>query len=253
MSASASKATPTRTPDSSQDSIITASVAERMLIEAGPGYGKTDVACARVAELIARGVAPPQLLLLSFTRTAVREMRARIQQLATAGTDVRGVEIRTLDSFAWRLRRGLLDPEARIRAFGYEQSIRAVVDALDGTKHKDRLDDVREYLASKAHVFVHEAQAPVGARAELVVRFLTMLPSETGWTVFVDPAQAIYDWSEDPGTKTAAATTFLKLIPRLGAGVQTSRLSTLHRTSNRALVTLQTKARQIGLGNGLPT
>jgi len=41
--------------------------------------------CARVAALIARGVAPPQLLLLSFTRTAVREMRARISNSPPAG------------------------------------------------------------------------------------------------------------------------------------------------------------------------
>lgn len=240
-----------RAPDSSQDEIITAPVDARMLVEAGPGYGKTDVACARVAALIARGVPPPQLLLLSFTRTAVREMRARIQQLAAGGTDVRGVEIRTLDSFAWRLRRGLLDPDARIRAFGYEESIRAVADGL-GTlgAQKDRSDDVREYLASKAHVFVDEAQDLVGARAELVIRFLTILSRETGWTVFVDPAQAIYEWSEDSKRKAAGATTFLKLIPSLGAGVVLRRLSTLHRTSNDLLITLQTQARQIVLGDG---
>jgi hypothetical protein len=241
-----------RIADLSQDAIITAPVDARLLVEAGPGYGKTDVACARVATLIAGGVAPPQLLLLSFTRTAVREMRARIQQLAAAGTDVRGVEIRTLDSFAWRLRRGLLDPDARIRAFGYEESIRAVVDALDAVSpQEDSLDDVRQYLASKAHVFVDEAQDLVGARAELVVRFLTLLPASTGWTVFLDPAQAIYDWSEDPGSRNARATTFLKLVPRLGRDIQTLRLSTLHRTSNQGLVNLQTKARQVVLGRGV--
>ena len=81
-----------RVPDASQDAIVTAPTDARMLVEAGPGYGKTDVACARVAHLIADGVAPPQILLLSFTRTAVREMRTRIQQLAVRGTDVRGVE-----------------------------------------------------------------------------------------------------------------------------------------------------------------
>lgn len=221
-----------------------------MLVEAGPGYGKTDVACARVAALIARGAAPPQLLLLSFTRTAVREMRARIQQLAAGGTDVRGVEIRTLDSFAWRLRRGLLEPDARIRGFGYEESIRTVADALGSMGEREgRLDDIREYLASKAHVFVDEAQDLVGARAELVIRFLTMLPPETGWTVFIDPAQAIYEWSEDSGRKTTGVTTFLKLIPRLGAEVTHSRLSTLHRTNNPSLVSLQTNARQIVLGD----
>src|SRR5262249_23308535 len=58
----------------------------------------------------------------------------------------------------------------------------------------------------------------------------------------------IYDWSENPGAETATAITFLNLIPELGAGVVRCRLSTLHRTSNRGLIDLQTRARQIVIG-----
>ena len=39
----------------------------------GPGTGKTAVACARVAELIDKGVNPAGIWLISFTRTAIRQ------------------------------------------------------------------------------------------------------------------------------------------------------------------------------------
>jgi len=76
------------------------------------------------------------------------------------------VEIRTLDSFAWRLRRvfSILTPD---RAFGYEERIRAVADASENIgAHKDRLDERPRIPRLKAHVFVDEAQDLVGSRAE---------------------------------------------------------------------------------------
>lgn len=42
---------------------------------AGPGAGKTAVACQRIAYLIDEAVPPSRLLLASFTRTAVAELR----------------------------------------------------------------------------------------------------------------------------------------------------------------------------------
>ncbi|MFM7204970.1 MAG: UvrD-helicase domain-containing protein [Myxococcota bacterium] len=74
--------------DPSQNDVIHAPVESRQLVEAGSGFGKTDTACARVAWLIQQGVSSTRILLLSFTRTAVREMRARIRELASSGVDV---------------------------------------------------------------------------------------------------------------------------------------------------------------------
>ena len=49
-----------------------------MLVEAVPGSGKTRVIVARCAALVSAGVAPREILLLTFSRRAVGELRARL-------------------------------------------------------------------------------------------------------------------------------------------------------------------------------
>ncbi len=49
-----------------------------LLIIAGAGTGKTTVMAHRAAALVARGVAPERLLLLTFTRKAAEELRRRV-------------------------------------------------------------------------------------------------------------------------------------------------------------------------------
>ncbi|MCC9600660.1 ATP-dependent helicase [Stieleria sp. JC731] len=56
------------------------------LVLAGAGTGKTSTIVARVDHLIARGVDPRRILLLTFTRRAAREMRLRMMQRSGEGT-----------------------------------------------------------------------------------------------------------------------------------------------------------------------
>ncbi len=61
-----------------------------LLVVAGAGTGKTKTLAYRVAYLIARGVNPGRILLLTFTRRAAQEMLHRASLIAARGAPVTG-------------------------------------------------------------------------------------------------------------------------------------------------------------------
>ncbi|MBV8556359.1 MAG: ATP-dependent helicase, partial [Planctomycetaceae bacterium] len=87
------------------------------LILAGPGSGKTRVITYRVAYLIARGVPPESILLVTFTRRAAREMVGRLETLI--GTPAAKVWAGTFHHIGNRL----LRRSAKLLGFGANFSI----------------------------------------------------------------------------------------------------------------------------------
>ena len=66
--------------------IIQSDPKERILVEAGPGTGKIAVAYARVAKLLSQDdLHPGFILMVSFTQTALAEMKNRIRPWAESG------------------------------------------------------------------------------------------------------------------------------------------------------------------------
>ncbi|KAJ1729531.1 hypothetical protein LPJ61_003473 [Coemansia biformis] len=55
-----------------------------LLIVAGAGSGKTSTLCARVVEMIKRGVDPQRILVITFTNKAAGELKTRIQKYMRA-------------------------------------------------------------------------------------------------------------------------------------------------------------------------
>lgn len=176
---------PQQAPTSEQRSVIEAGPAERLLVTAGPGTGKTYVLVRRLEHLVCdqRLSAGSELLVLSFSRAAVREIRRRTGE---ADDSVRYVRALTFDSFATRLLAAGPMLAEQWQALDYEGRIKAAVRLL----HED--EATRAQLASYRHVLVDELQDCVGERAQLLIAILDAV--DCGFTLLGDPAQGIYNF-----------------------------------------------------------
>jgi len=119
-----------------------------LLIIAGAGTGKTTTLAHRVASLIARGVDPGRILLLTFTRRAAAEMLRRVESLLARGArtpdsgsnrnaaTTRGVVGGTFHAVATRL----------LRQYGKSIGLEAEFTILDRADAEDLLNVLRAEL-----------------------------------------------------------------------------------------------------------
>ena len=72
-----------------------------MLVLAGAGSGKTKVLTSRIATLIEEGISPSNILAITFTNKAAKEMRDRVRNLI--GSDANYIQISTFHSLGLKL------------------------------------------------------------------------------------------------------------------------------------------------------
>lgn len=178
-----------------QRRLVEAPVDSRLLVTAPAGSGKTLSLIHRLAYLIdEEELEPSELLVLSFSRAAVREIRNR---LTTLGSAAAHVEVRTFDSYAtWLLSETAA--EGPWQHQGYEQRIRTA------TRMIKEDPSTAELVSETRHLVVDEVQDLVGDRAELVNALLDA--DIEGFTLLGDPAQGIYGFQlADPRDRLAGA------------------------------------------------
>jgi len=84
-----------------------------LLLIAGAGSGKTRVITHRIANLIEKGVSPFNILAITFTNKAAKEMKQRVNELSPRGNEV---WVSTFHSMCVRILR------SHINNLGYENS-----------------------------------------------------------------------------------------------------------------------------------
>ena len=175
-----------------QRAVVDMPINARSLILAGPGTGKTHTLLNRVEALAYReDLAADEVLMLTFSRATVRELRSRLTHRSGGA---RFVQAQTFDAWALEL---LIDiePDVEWRERSFDDRITAAADVVARGDADDRYQDVLR------HVVIDEVQDLVGARRELVEVFLDRAADdpEFGFTIVGDPAQAIYGFQiSDP-------------------------------------------------------
>jgi hypothetical protein len=227
-----SYSTLTWTPE--QLKVINVDRSERQLVQAGPGTGKTAVACARVAHLIEiQNVLPHEIFLISFTNAAIHELRSRIRSYLSDPDLASGLRITTIDSFSASLQSGFV-PDATFSG-DFTQSIQSTSDLIFTNL------EALEYIKNVQHLIVDEAQDISGARTELILNLIYKFEATTGVTVFYDSAQAIYGFAGD-GEESFPGIILPKAISEynesLSLNFSEKVLVKIHRTNDEKLLNL---------------
>jgi len=170
-----------------KDKIIKADLQSKIIVNAGPGTGKTYTVIERLAYLAKKGeVDLSEILVLCYSRNAVQVIRKRLENkiaCGEVGEETRQLfeGIRTFDSFATYM---LCDEESNpVEGKDYDERIQYFIQELK--KDKDALSGVR-------YIIIDEMQDLVGARARMVQQILES--TNCGFLLLGDKCQSIYDY-----------------------------------------------------------
>lgn len=219
--------------DKEQEHVICAPPTARILVQAGPGSGKTEVTARRITHLLDSGLSPSRILVLSFSRSAVRTLTRRLSAVSGARGDLenlRHVSIRTFDSWAFRLLRLTGEQPGQLLSRPHEANIEALADLIAGP----RREEIRDFLGDRRHVFVDEFQDLTGCRALLARQLLELLaPPDRmgcGFTLLGDPAQAIYGFAAKESDSGSGIDVWEEIRSRYSDGAELVALRRNHRS-----------------------
>jgi len=199
-----------------QAAIVSEPIATRMVVEAIPGSGKTEVLAWRLANLLNSGASPGQVMVLSFSNAAVRTLVTRLRKVARSQQgqvdDLRHVSVRTFDSWAFRLLVASGRDVGEILKSSYEGNVTDAISAI-----KTGGVGVDAVFRGIRHVFIDEVQDLTGARSELASEILLKLcsksqPAGCGFTLLGDRQQGIYGFSANSNKDKKIYPSFLDTV-----------------------------------------
>ena len=183
----------------SPDSIISADINSRILVNAGPGTGKTYTVIERLAYIINSGeIELGQVLVLCYTNAARDVILSRLDEKGLS-VEARQLVICTLDSLAWS---NLTEKtESDLFALGYNGCIQ---------KFNTEFDE--EEWSDFEYVIIDELQDLVNERARMTLKILNAL--QCGYLLLGDKCQAIYDY-DCYGTDSLSSVVFYSALEEM--------------------------------------
>jgi hypothetical protein len=177
----------------------------RVLVTAGAGAGKTHTLVRRLDALCGhedpeQALQAAEILVLTFSRAAARELRERISR---HGERAHRVRARTFDAWAYEVLVQAL-PDGEWGTVGFDERIARATRAIE--EGALEIGDA----VPPAHVVIDEVQDLLGGRRELVETLLDRYQDSCGFTVVGDAAQSVYGFQiEDPGERADETGRFL--------------------------------------------
>ena len=226
-----------------QHAVIKASLDRNFLVLAPPGTGKTYTLIERLVYAITKSsgeVDAGELLVLSFTRAAVGEIRERIAKAIVNGApnSLRYVQVKTFDAYAtWLLNDGGYDVAGKT----YD----ARIQLLTGELKSVRLRQVTDRIGRSRYLFVDEIQDLVGVRADMVFEMVKrILASKGSVTLLGDPHQSLNDY-QIRGNQTDSSEFLEKVQSHLAGGLEQLELEESHRYETSEMKQLAAAAKKL--------
>ena len=179
-----------------QREVIEADVSRRMIINAGPGTGKTWTLIEKIINLVdVQEVDPETILVLCFSKAAVEVVKNRLKKAADeerVSEVINLVDVRTFDSFASQVLYWVKDESEYdnlqyydIGKLNYDERINLFTSTIT---------TLPELMEQCSHLFVDEVQDLVKERARMVLAMIRNIPEPSGVTLLGDACQSIYDY-----------------------------------------------------------
>lgn len=123
------------------------STAEKILVLAGAGTGKTHCMLARIQKLVESGVSPSEILVLTFTNAAAYNMAERFKPTESGGLQKLSPEFKTFHAFCY----GLITSDPDVRTMlGYSKVPSIILDT--------ELQSIRKAVKTKYNVKLSDSK-----------------------------------------------------------------------------------------------
>lgn len=220
------------------DTIVSAPLDSHIILNSGPGTGKTYTIIQRLIYILANNLCPAdEIYILCYTRSAKSVVENKIEQAVMEGViqpSAKNICVLTFDSYATYFLMAMRD-----------QGV--IKENFDSYEYNERIKLFNKYISAEdfegiKYFIVDEIQDLVNERAEMVLKILKNL--KCGYLLAGDRCQSIYDYEADDDA-TLDSVKFYELAEKLFPSNMLRYEITVNRRQSAELAEKATEMRQI--------